>query len=231
MCSHVASVTHMHVTCTARSEALLVYVQPYVSALSQMQLLAALHCRVFTCAVQVKVSAGVPHHLIDILDPHEQFSAGHFHDVAHVAIEDILARGRVPIVVGGTGFYLRTLMYGKPGGGSATDAESSRAEQLLADSKAQKAEEKGVALADLSKDDAWDAGIAVLRDLGDADSADRCCSPALASLALVAAACETPVTCASGAMSACRLFVCPLRPAWQIHSRAGLLRSATTGTA
>jgi tRNA dimethylallyltransferase len=54
----------------------------------------------------------VPHHLIDILDPHETYSAGEFARLAHEAIADIQGRGRVPVVVGGSGLYLRALFEG-----------------------------------------------------------------------------------------------------------------------
>jgi len=56
--------------------------------------------------------AAVPHHLIDILDPRESFSAGEFARRARSAIADIAARGRLPIVVGGSGLYLRALWRG-----------------------------------------------------------------------------------------------------------------------
>jgi len=49
---------------------------------------------------------GVVHHCIDILDPREDFSAGVFHSIATETIQDIVRRGKTPIVVGGTGFYL-----------------------------------------------------------------------------------------------------------------------------
>lgn len=54
----------------------------------------------------------VPHHLIDILDPHELFSAGEFVRRAENVIAEIEARGRLPIVAGGTGLYLRALLEG-----------------------------------------------------------------------------------------------------------------------
>uniref|UniRef100_A0ACD5T8Q3 Uncharacterized protein n=1 Tax=Avena sativa TaxID=4498 RepID=A0ACD5T8Q3_AVESA len=56
----------------------------------------------------------VPHHLIDIVDPSEDYSAGTFFDDARRATEDVLDRGRVPVIAGGTGLYLRWFMYGKP---------------------------------------------------------------------------------------------------------------------
>jgi tRNA dimethylallyltransferase len=54
----------------------------------------------------------VPHHLIDILDPHERYSAGEFARRARAAIGEIEGRGRLPIVVGGSGLYLRALIEG-----------------------------------------------------------------------------------------------------------------------
>lgn len=56
--------------------------------------------------------ARVPHHLVDILEPHEPYSAGEFARRAQEAIAEIHGRGRVPIVVGGSGLYLRALFQG-----------------------------------------------------------------------------------------------------------------------
>jgi tRNA dimethylallyltransferase len=58
------------------------------------------------------VRARVPHHLIDIADPGARYSAGMFVRDADEAITEIRARNRVPIVVGGTHFYVRALLYG-----------------------------------------------------------------------------------------------------------------------
>jgi tRNA dimethylallyltransferase len=55
---------------------------------------------------------GIPHHLIDILDPGEVFTAGDYARWARETIGAISARGRIPIVAGGTGFYLRALLEG-----------------------------------------------------------------------------------------------------------------------
>jgi tRNA dimethylallyltransferase len=54
----------------------------------------------------------VSHHLIDVADPTEAFSAGDYSRLARVALADISARGRLPIVTGGTGLYLRALVDG-----------------------------------------------------------------------------------------------------------------------
>jgi tRNA dimethylallyltransferase len=55
---------------------------------------------------------GILHHLIDVLDPAEQFAAGEYARLAKRTISMIEARGKLPIVVGGTGFYLRALTDG-----------------------------------------------------------------------------------------------------------------------
>lgn len=54
----------------------------------------------------------IPHHLLDILDPGQPFSAGDFVTVADAVIADILKRNRLPIVVGGTHFYIQSLLLG-----------------------------------------------------------------------------------------------------------------------
>ncbi len=53
---------------------------------------------------------GVPHYLIDIVEPEYDYSAGDYYKDAKNAIKDILSRGKVPIIVGGTGLYLRILL-------------------------------------------------------------------------------------------------------------------------
>jgi len=53
-----------------------------------------------------------PHHLLDVVAPNEQFSAGDYSRLARTAIAEISSRGRVPIVAGGTGLYLRALLEG-----------------------------------------------------------------------------------------------------------------------
>jgi tRNA dimethylallyltransferase len=55
---------------------------------------------------------GIPHHLIDVLDAHEQFAAGEYSRLAKLAIADVESRGKLPIIAGGTGFYFRALVNG-----------------------------------------------------------------------------------------------------------------------
>jgi tRNA dimethylallyltransferase len=55
---------------------------------------------------------GIPHHLIDILDPDQIFTAGEYARLGRTALAAISSRGKLPVVAGGTGFYLRALFEG-----------------------------------------------------------------------------------------------------------------------
>ncbi len=57
---------------------------------------------------------GVPHHMLGVADPREQYSVARYAAEASACVDDILARGRLPIVVGGTGLYLDALVTGRP---------------------------------------------------------------------------------------------------------------------
>jgi len=70
------------------------------------------HMDIGTAKASAEERRRVPHHLLDVVDPTEPFSAGEFARLADAAITDIRARGRVPIVVGGTGLYVRALLDG-----------------------------------------------------------------------------------------------------------------------
>src|SRR5207249_10414026 len=56
--------------------------------------------------------AAAPHHLMDAVDPSDEFSLGVYQDLAGAAIADIAARGRLPLLVGGTGQYLAAVLQG-----------------------------------------------------------------------------------------------------------------------
>ena len=53
---------------------------------------------------------GIPHHLMDIVEPEFDYTVGNFYDDAKNAIEDILSRGKTPVIAGGTGLYFRILL-------------------------------------------------------------------------------------------------------------------------
>ena len=54
---------------------------------------------------------GVAHHLIDVLEPSEDFNVVTFQTLAKKALEEIYSRGKIPVIVGGTGFYIQALLY------------------------------------------------------------------------------------------------------------------------
>ena len=56
---------------------------------------------------------GVPHHMLDVADPAEDFSVARYVDMAAACVDNILARGRLPIVAGGTGLYIDSLLSGR----------------------------------------------------------------------------------------------------------------------
>lgn len=55
---------------------------------------------------------GIPHHLIDVLNPDEEFNVVEFQKMALSAMEQIYGRGHIPILTGGTGFYIQAVLYG-----------------------------------------------------------------------------------------------------------------------
>lgn len=63
-----------------------------------------------TAKITLKEAQGVPHHLIDILDPDQAYTVADFQNAARELISDISARGRLPIIAGGTGLYLFSLI-------------------------------------------------------------------------------------------------------------------------
>ena len=67
---------------------------------------------ILTAAPTAEDMQGIPHHLFEILNPKEKITATAYAEKARACIRDILARGKVPIVCGGTGFYLKVLFEG-----------------------------------------------------------------------------------------------------------------------
>lgn len=65
-----------------------------------------------TAKASIEERAAVPHHLVDVVDPDEAFSAAEYARRAREALAEIATRGHLPIVAGGTGLYLRALLQG-----------------------------------------------------------------------------------------------------------------------
>ena len=122
--------------------------------------------------------AGIPHHMLDLLDPSLELGAGEFCDRAWAVMEDIVARGKTPVVVGGTGMYLRWLVEGKPPTPPSDPAAAAAARAAIAAAVAD-AEIDARATAAVSGADpeiaaraaGWRAATRLLSDAGDAESA------------------------------------------------------------
>ena len=63
-----------------------------------------------TAKATIEEMQGVPHHMIDVLDPDEPCSIAKFQKMVKVALEEIYSRGKVPILTGGTGFYIQSIV-------------------------------------------------------------------------------------------------------------------------
>ena len=88
-----------------------------------------------TAAPTAAEMEGVPHHMIAVADPAEQWSAARFCQAADACIQDILSRGKLPVLAGGTGLYLDALieeLYAEPepenSGETAEGTESKESE-------------------------------------------------------------------------------------------------------
>ena len=64
---------------------------------------------------------GVAHHLIDVVAPNESFSVSDYEKTALPIVEDLLAKGKTPVVCGGTGFYINSVLYKSGFGGAGAD--------------------------------------------------------------------------------------------------------------
>ncbi len=69
------------------------------------------HMDIGSAKIMPEEMEGVPHHLIDVLEPAEEFNVVVFQKLAKQAVEEIYSRGHIPILVGGTGFYIQALVY------------------------------------------------------------------------------------------------------------------------
>jgi len=148
-----------------------------------------------TAKVTAAEMDGVPHHCIDILDVSEEFSAGMFHGMAEALIEEILGRGKTPIVVGGTGLYLRWLTQGRPNTPVATPESEAVVKRALRalferegaaddddDDDRPNGDLDGDGDGDGDGDDTndsdengrrWDLAVGLVASLGDAETAER----------------------------------------------------------
>ena len=69
------------------------------------------HMDIGSAKIRKEEMEGIPHHLIDILNPDEEFNVTVFQRLAKECLEGIFHRGHIPIMVGGTGFYIQALLW------------------------------------------------------------------------------------------------------------------------
>lgn len=85
-----------------------------------------------TDKVPIADQRGIPHHMVDVAEPTEEYSAAHYARDAAGVIRNITARGKVPILAGGTGLYYRSLTRGFFPGPSRDEAMRTRLERIAA---------------------------------------------------------------------------------------------------
>ncbi|MDE7192040.1 MAG: tRNA (adenosine(37)-N6)-dimethylallyltransferase MiaA [Clostridia bacterium] len=85
-----------------------------------------------TAKVTYEEMQGIPHHLIDVVNPTAEFSVGEYATMADKAISDIISRGKNPIVVGGTGLYVDGILYPMTFGGDKNIEIRNELERQLA---------------------------------------------------------------------------------------------------
>lgn len=69
------------------------------------------HFDVGTAKITREAAQGVKHHMIDVVDPSEEYSVWEYSSAAKEVIDDVSARGKLPIIAGGTGLYIESLIY------------------------------------------------------------------------------------------------------------------------
>ena len=94
------------------------------------------HMDIGSAKITKEEMQGIPHYLIDVLEPQEEFHVVKFVELAKAALDEIYANGQIPIVTGGTGFYIQALLYD-------IDFTDQECDETYRESLAQIAKEKG----------------------------------------------------------------------------------------
>ncbi|MGA2973990.1 MAG: tRNA (adenosine(37)-N6)-dimethylallyltransferase MiaA [Spirochaetia bacterium] len=101
-------------TAVGKSELLLSLLDSRFEVISADSLQVYRHMEVGTAKPSAADRASIPYHLVDVADPSEQFSAGRFVTEAEALVPAVWGRGRIPLIAGGTAFYITSLLYGLP---------------------------------------------------------------------------------------------------------------------
>ncbi len=93
------------------------------------------HMDIGSAKIRPEEMQGVRHYLIDILEPEEEFHVVRFVEEAKAALEEIYQNGQIPIIAGGTGFYIQALLYDINFDGQDCDADYRRELERIAEEK------------------------------------------------------------------------------------------------
>ena len=85
-----------------------------------------------TAKPTIEERAGIPHYMIDVVSPKESFSVSNYESMALPIVEDVLKRGKTPIICGGTGFYINSLLYKSQFGNIGANEELRQKYEALA---------------------------------------------------------------------------------------------------
>lgn len=88
-----------------------------------------------TAKPTIEEREGVIHHLIDVVSPKETFSVGDYREIALPIVKTLLSRGKTPIICGGTGFYINSILYNYSYGNSGANIEIRDKFMKIADSE------------------------------------------------------------------------------------------------
>lgn len=100
-------------TCSGKTGCALRLARDYpIEVISADSMQVYRHMDIATAKPSADERAILPHHIIDVVDPDQDFQAAMFIAMAREKIPEIRARGRIPVVVGGTGLYIKALVYG-----------------------------------------------------------------------------------------------------------------------
>jgi tRNA dimethylallyltransferase len=95
-----------------------------------------------TAKVTSREMMGIKHYMIDVLDPSENFNVSVFKELSDQAIYDVLCKNKVPIMVGGTGFYIQAVLYGIDFSEGETDEVYSESLYKLVEEQGEDAEDR-----------------------------------------------------------------------------------------
>jgi tRNA dimethylallyltransferase len=100
-------------TCSGKTRLALLLSQKYpIEVVSADSMQVYRYMDIATAKPSIQERTALPHHLIDVKNPDEPFNAGLFVMMAREKIDDISATKKIPVVVGGTGLYIKALIYG-----------------------------------------------------------------------------------------------------------------------